>query len=126
MNTYWNVVNLGFATYGFIKSSKVDYSDYELDESIVAQRKSERIYLINAVLDAGYMVAGIYMQSAAGSSSSKDRLYGYGQSFFWQGLFLAVFDSAMYLAHTQNEKKSNLVLKGYSFNGREVGLILAF
>ena len=126
MNTYWNAVNLGLASYGYIKAAKRDYSDFELDESIEDQRKSERIYLINAVLDAGYIVAGIYMQSAAGSNSSRDRLYGYGQALFWQGLFLAVFDSAMYLAHTRNEKKSNLVLRGYSFNGRELGIVLAF
>lgn len=126
MNTYWNVVNLGIATYAYIKTAKTDYYNYTMDETVEAQNRNKKTYLINGALDVGYIITGIYLQSVRSSHPEKRRLLGYGQSIFWQGVFLAVFDSAMYLSLNKHEKESRLLLKGLSFNGNSAGVIFAF
>lgn len=126
MNTYWNIVNLGLAGYGYYKTAKEGYSDYDLQESMDAQAKSERIYLINAVLDVGYIVTGVYLQSVRHTHPEKARLTGYGQAIFWQGLFLVAFDSVMFIAHYGNRKNSGLILEEFSFTGNSVGVKFAF
>ncbi len=126
MNTYWNIVNLGISGYAHYKSATTDYYDWAMDETIEAQNRDKRVYLINGALDVGYMIAGVYLQSVRSSHPEKQRLLGYGRSIFWQGVFLAVFDSAMYLSHNKHEKESRLILKGLSFNGNSVGVVFAF
>lgn len=126
MNTYWNIVNLGIAGFGYFKSAKEDFSDYDLEESMHAQAKSERIYLINGVLDVGYIITGVYLQSVRQTHPEKERLTGYGQAIFWQGIFLVAFDSVMFLVHHGNKKNSGLILEDFSFNGTSVGVRFAF
>lgn len=126
MNTYWNVVNLGIAGFAYYRTAKTDYYNYTMDETIEAQRKNERVYLINGVLDVGYIITGVYLQSVRQGHPEKQRLLGYGQAIFWQGVFLVAFDTAMYLSLNKHAKDSRLVLKDVSFNGNSVGVRFAF
>lgn len=126
MNTYWNVVNLGIAGYAYYRSAKTDFYDYDMDQTIEAMQRDKRVYLINGMLDVGYIVAGIYMQSVRQSHPEKQRLLGYGRAVFWQGVFLMAFDTGMYLTLNKHDNNSRLVLKGVSFNGNSVGVCLAF
>lgn len=97
MNLFWNTVNLtiaGFALYSNLTS------DYELltgSELLDKQFKTQRLYLINAGLDVGYMATGFLLKFLATKYPKNElRLRGYGNSVIFQGAFLFVFDLLMY------------------------------
>ena len=127
MNVMWNVVNLGLATAGYF-GAKADLNlQLSLAQSINDQHKIEAILLLNTGLDVGYMAAGLYLNER-GLRKSSDRLQGYGQSLILQGAFLLVFDGAMYAIHKNNGNGFSKILEkaNFSFDGRQVGLLVKF
>ena len=127
MNVMWNVVNLGLATAGYFGAKADLNQQLSLAQSINDQHKIEQILLLNAGLDVGYMAAGLYLNER-GLRKSSDRLQGYGQSLILQGAFLLVFDGAMYAIHKNNGNGFSKILDkaSFSFDGRQVGLLLKF
>jgi hypothetical protein len=87
MNGYWNVINASIATASLLPSNKrtKPFSQIEL------AARYRKIYLINAGLDIGYMVAGGVMQHRA-QGANTDRLAGFGNGMILQGGFLFVYD----------------------------------
>ena len=127
MNLMWNVVNLGLATAGYFGAKADLNQQLSLAQSINDQHKIEQILLLNAGLDVGYMAAGLYLNER-GLRKSSARLQGYGQSLILQGAFLLVFDGAMYAIHKNNGNAFSKILDkaSFSFDGRQVGLLLKF
>ena len=127
MNLMWNVVNLGLATAGYFGAKADLNQQLSLAQSINDQHKIEQILLLNAGLDVGYMAAGLYLNER-GLRKSSERFQGYGQSLILQGAFLLVFDGAMYAIHKNNGNGFSKFLDkaNFSFDGRQVGLLVKF
>ncbi len=104
MNIYWNVVNIGLAGLGILGSRK--QKDRNVLETINAQHSTEKIYLLNAGLDVGYIFGGLYLTELAHRTPAQfDRFTGFGQSIILQGGFLLVLDTVMYFIYKNQRKK---------------------
>lgn len=112
MNIYWNVVNAGLATVGLLGSRK-GHGDRNLLETINAQHSTEKIYLLNAGLDVGYIMGGLYLTELSNRfPERKDQFTGWGYSIAFQGGFLLVLDTVMYFIYKgQRNKKLNPILE---------------
>ena len=107
MNITWNVVNAGLAGLGLLGSRKEKYDKTPL-QSVNAIHNSEKIYLLNAGLDVGYIFGGLYMTELAnGHPDREDMFRGFGQSIILQGSFLLVLDSVMYFIY-KGQRKNKL------------------
>ena len=97
MNLFWNTVNLSIAGFALYSNYMLDISALGPDEIMNKHNSTERILLINAALDIGYIGAGFLMRYLAGKSSkNSDLLKGYGNSVILQGGFLFLFDVVLY------------------------------
>ncbi|MFO0494531.1 MAG: DUF6992 family protein [Flavobacteriia bacterium] len=106
MNVMWNTVNIGLAVPGYLKAKKAN-SSLTFSETIQAQHKTEKIFLINTGLDIGYMAGGLLLRSSAKTNMSKqDQFNGFGNSLLLQGGFLFVFDLTAYIIHNRHSKES--------------------
>lgn len=95
MNVFWNVVNLGIATFGYFGAAASPL-DLSLEQTVEEYRSFGRILGINAALDVGYVMAGFFLKSRGKKSANySERLIGYGNSLILQGSFLFVFDVAL-------------------------------
>ena len=102
MNVMWNTVNLGLAVPGYLKAIRVQ-PELTLEQMRKEQRKTEQIFLINSVLDLGYMSAGLWMRKAADQQGERRDLFqGYGSSLLFQGSFLLAFDAVAYAVHRRH------------------------
>jgi len=102
MNVMWNTVNIGLAVPGYLKAVRGG-GEMTLDEMVKAQKKTETIFLVNDVLDIGYMAAGLWMRQNAANFPGQEDLYtGYGNSLILQGAFLFVFDAYAYHLHHEH------------------------
>lgn len=98
MNLFWNTVNLGIASFGYINTINTDMASLTGEGMLAKHQMFENILLINAGLDIGYMGLGYYMTHAAKTKEKHKNMYkGYGQSIMLQGAFLFVLDLAMYV-----------------------------
>lgn len=97
MNLYWNSVNLVIAGLGYWHASKSPEA-MSLWETIEAQQGIEKVLLVNAALDLGYMAGGLYLKER-GLRKNNERLQGFGKSVILQGAFLLTFDAIMYGFH---------------------------
>lgn len=95
MNVFWNVVNLGIATFGYFGAVGSPL-DLGLEQTVEEYRSFGRILGINAALDVGYVMTGFFLKNRGKKSDShSERLIGYGNSLILQGSFLFVFDVAL-------------------------------
>jgi|GEM_PF-1082633 len=106
-NVYWNIVNLGLATYGLLSYAGNYDKNTSFSNLFIKQHNYEKIYLFNAGLDVGYYFLGRYLSEKADNSPSTARLSGYGTSLMLQAAFLIAFDISMYLIH-RHQAKSKL------------------
>ena len=105
MNVMWNTVNMGLALPGYIKARRGG-QPMTRAEMLKAQKKTESIFLINDVLDVGYIAAGIWMREVAPNQLDQEDLFkGYGNSLILQGSFLLAFDAVAYYIHHNHGKK---------------------
>lgn len=106
MNVLWNTVNIGLAIPGYLKAKKENRA-LGFSETISAQHKTEKIFLINSGLDIGYISAGLLLRSEARTNLEKrDQFNGFGNGLLLQGGFLLVFDLTAYFIHNSHSKKS--------------------
>ena len=97
MNLFWNTVNLSIAGFALYSNLTADYSLLSGEELLEKQFKTQRLYLINAAVDVGYVSAGFLLKHLATKYPKNEfRLRGYGNSVILQGSFLFVFDLVMY------------------------------
>lgn len=104
MNALWNVVNAGLATGGLIGASR-ELTGWGLTRSIEAQHNLEKVYLVNAGLDLGYIMGGLFLTQLGDEYPARaDQLEGWGYAIALQGGFLMAFDAVMYLVHRRNRE----------------------
>lgn len=101
-NAMWNFVNLGIAAFGYFDAVNSDPSSMTNLEVIKDYNSLQSFLLLNAGLDAAYIMTGFYLKERSKNSSSSERLRGYGNSLLLQGGFLLVFDIALYFIHQNN------------------------
>ena len=99
MNMFWNFVNLSIAGFALYNNYSLDYSMMTADELMKRHMNTEKVLLINAGLDLGYMGAGLLLKHLSANSVKRpDMLKGYGNSLLLQGGFLLAFDAILYFA----------------------------
>jgi hypothetical protein len=101
-NAMWNLVNFGIAAFGYVNAATADPSAMSNAEILKEFGALQNFLLLNAGLDVAYMATAVYLKERAKSSANGERLRGYGNSLLFQGAFLLVFDSALYLVHENN------------------------
>ena len=101
-NAMWNVVNLGIAAFGYFNAVNSDPASMTNVEILKDYNSLQSFLLLNAGLDAAYIMTGFYLKERSKNSSSAERLKGYGNSLLLQGGFLLVFDVALYFIHQSN------------------------
>lgn len=99
----WNVVNLSIAGYALYSNSTTPWETLHASEFLARHIKTEKILLINAGLDLGYIGAGFLLRHLSTRSVNNTHLLqGYGNALILQGAFLLVFDLALYqVLHNQ-------------------------
>ena len=86
------------------------------------QKKTETIFLVNGILDLGYIATGIWMRNEATNQSDRADMYrGYGNSLILQGSFLLAFDAYAYYLH-RNHAKELPILEKVSVHTSGTGL----
>ncbi|MGF1533989.1 MAG: hypothetical protein ACFCUI_09810 [Bernardetiaceae bacterium] len=99
MNLFWNVVNVGLAASGYWASPET--AGWNIWQTANAYHQLEKILLLNAGLDVGYVMTGFFLRER-GQRRDSQRLQGYGYSLLMQGGWLFVFDLGFYaLVHGQ-------------------------
>ncbi len=127
MNVYWNVVNLALAGSGYYGSAASDPVSFSLFSSIKEQYGIEKLLLLNAGLDVGYIATGLYLtERAKNTQKQTDRLKGFGQSIMLQGGFLLLFDATLYFIHNSHSKLLQQLLTNISFAGNKVAFVWSF
>ena len=97
MNVFWNTVNLSIAGFALYSNLTSDYALLSGEELLEMQYKTQRLYLINAAIDVGYVSTGFLLKYLATKYPKNElRLRAYGNSVILQGSFLFVFDLVMY------------------------------
>ncbi|MGB1736395.1 MAG: DUF6992 family protein, partial [Schleiferiaceae bacterium] len=126
MNVMWNTVNLGLAVPGYLKAKRGGKS-LTLEEMIKEQKKTETIFLVNDVLDLGYIATGIWMRNEAINQGDRaDMFKGYGNSLILQGSFLLAFDAYAYYLHRNHGKQLPILDKvSVHTSGAGVALVVA-
>ena len=106
MNSLWNTVNLSLSLGGLLRYNKETSKSFNLIESMRIQLKTERIFLINSIVDIGYIGAGTFLHNRSligGTNAELEK--GFGNSIIMQGAFLLLFDTAAYFIHKKNRLK---------------------
>lgn len=106
MNIYWNVVNTTIAGFGLAHVYRKDFNNYDLLTLSNGQEKLEKMMLMNACLDVGYIVTGSLLDYYSYKvPKNPDLLDGYGKSMVFQGAFLLLFDTSFYFIYKSNYKR---------------------
>jgi hypothetical protein len=105
MNSAWGLINFSIALPGFLGKKKQFKNKTELMKD---QKRTEKIYRVNAVLDVVYSGAGFAMKEVAKVQQDtwRQNLFsGFGNSFIVQGSALFVFDVSMVTLNASLRKK---------------------
>ncbi|MCP9235764.1 hypothetical protein [Lewinella sp. JB7] len=123
MNALWNTVNLGIAGLGYLAATR-DPVATDLYTSLQKHHGFQKILLLNAGLDVGYLMGGLYLRGRSGRvGADGERLRGYGNSIMVQGGFLLLFDLANYFIARGRDEDFRLLLGAV---GEGVGLRVTF
>ena len=104
MNVGWALINAGLVLWGIWHLQLTAPAGLRLAELVQAQLFNENLFILNAGLDAAYLMTGCYLRARARGPGHPlpARLLGFGRSLWLQGGFLLVFDVAMWgLLHSQ-------------------------
>lgn len=124
MNALWNGVNLGIAALGYWTAQRTAAGSLDLFSSVHEHYNFQQILLLNAGLDVGYMLGGLYLKERAKNTSNRpERLQGYGRAVLLQGGFLLAFDVANYVIQARHNHELRLLL-GHTGDG--IGLTYWF
>jgi hypothetical protein len=124
MNVFWNTVNLGLGISGLMSERKAKTS-LNLEQSIKAQKKIERIFLVNSGIDLLYIGGGLAMRQMQ-NAKNPERMKGYGNALILQGSFLLLFDGVEYFLHRSNGYRYKTSKLSFNFDGNSVGLSYNF
>ena len=99
MSCGWGFVNAVLAATGILRTHPGQPPlGLSPAAALSSQLLTERIFLVNAGLDVGYLLVALWLirRAAAPAARRPERLYGFGRSIQLQGAFLLVFDAAMW------------------------------
>ena len=122
-NALWNTVNLGIAAMGYYNAHKRlnQGSDKTPREQAREVRQLDKVLLINAGLDVGYMTGGLVLNDY-GIRKNKARWEGYGKALVLQGAFLLLYDTYLILSHRELNGKAEDILSRLSVGPNRVAL----
>lgn len=103
MNAYWNTANLAVAGIGLLRVRQQLKRNYDRELNLKEQYRLEKILLLSAGLDLGYIATGLYLKER-GMRKENDQTQGYGTSLVLQGAFLLVLDVIQYGQHRRNTR----------------------
>ncbi|MGA1582373.1 MAG: DUF6992 family protein [Saprospiraceae bacterium] len=127
MNIMWNAVNLGIATIGYLQASKSIPTNISLYDVTKDHFSMQKILLLNAGLDVGYMLGGLYLtERARRGGKHEDRMRGWGRSIILQGGFLFAFDVVTAIVLSGQNTDLQQLMGSIRFDGRQIGLSLQF
>jgi len=122
MNMGWNAVNLVIAGVGYFTAFKTNPLSFSSWQTIQEQHKMETILLVNAALDVGYVLVGLYlMERSKNTLKNPERLKGFGQSIILQGAFLFVFDISLYTVLHSHGLELPKILEGVTLGAGALG-----
>lgn len=99
MNACWGFINAVLASVGIIGTHPGHPPlGFTAAGAHDEQLLLVRVFLVNAVLDVGYVLVGWWLlrRATAPTARRPERLLGYGRSVQLQGAFLLVFDLIMW------------------------------
>jgi hypothetical protein len=94
-NAAWNVVNLAIGGFGLYGQLTATPETWELGRSLAEGQKMEKLLLLNAGLDVGYIAFGGFLLER-GLRTDSAQLRGWGKSLLLQGGFLLLFDAVLW------------------------------
>ena len=122
MNVMWNSVNTVIAVASLLPKDKNDMS---LAKTLSWQSNTESTYIAAAALDLVYSTAGLYLTEKAKTDfTNHDKYKGWGNSLIYNGGFLFLFDTGMYIAHKRNGKKLNKMMDKITLSTGGAGIKL--
>ncbi|MGZ4078924.1 MAG: DUF6992 family protein, partial [Bacteroidia bacterium] len=87
------------------------------------QSNTESVYLASAALDLLYSSLGLYLTEKAKSDfSNHDKWKGWGNSLIYNGGFLFLFDTSMFIIHKHNGKKLYNMMEKVNISAGGAGL----
>lgn len=122
MNVMWNSVNTVIAVASLLPK---DRNDMNLAKTLSWQSNTEATYIGAAALDLVYSTAGLYLTERAKTDfENHDKYKGWGNSLIYNGGFLFLFDTGMYIAHKRNGKKLNKMMDKITLSTGGAGIKL--
>jgi len=94
-NAAWNVVNLAIGGFGLYGQLTATPETWDLGRSLAEGQKMEKLLLLNAGLDVGYVAFGGFLLER-GLRTDSAQLRGWGKSLLLQGGFLLLFDAVLW------------------------------
>jgi hypothetical protein len=94
-NAAWNVVNLAIGGFGLYGQLTATPETWDLGRSLAEGQKMEKLLLLNAGLDVGYIAFGGFLLER-GLRTDSAQLRGWGKSLLLQGGFLLLFDAVLW------------------------------
>jgi hypothetical protein len=103
MNIMWNGANTLIVVASLLPKQK---NDLDLTKTLQWQSNTESVYIASAALDLLYSSVGLYLtEKAKNDFANRDKWNGWGNSLVYNGGFLFLFDTSMFIVHKHNGKK---------------------
>lgn len=128
-NVLWNTVNFALAGFGLYGALTTVPGSMGLTQTITEQYAMEKILLLNAGLDVGYLATGFFlMERAKRIEKQAERFKGYGQALILQGSFLFLFDLVLFAIHNHHGQSLQGIIPviSASAQGFQLGINLQF
>jgi hypothetical protein len=120
MNVMWNGANTLIVVASLLPKQK---NDMDLTKTLQWQSNTESVYLASAALDLLYSSVGLYLTEKAKSDfSNRDKWNGWGNSLIYNGGFLFLFDTSMFIVHKHNGKKLYNMMEKVTISTSGTGL----
>ncbi|MGZ4033881.1 MAG: DUF6992 family protein [Bacteroidia bacterium] len=120
MNVMWNGANTLIVVASLLPKQK---NDMNLTKTLQWQSNTESVYLASAALDLLYSSLGLYLTEKAKSDfSNHDKWKGWGNSLIYNGGFLFLFDTSMFIIHKHNGKKLYNMMEKVNISAGGAGL----
>lgn len=127
MNGMWGLVNLAIGGAGWLGALR-DHKTYDFEQSLKNQQGHEKVFILNAALDAVYITAGLLLvQNGKADPKRAGRYRGWGNSLMVQGGGLLIFDAVMFVVHNHHGKNKLLpIIRRANFSWNENGIGLQY
>jgi hypothetical protein len=103
MNMMWNGVNVVIVAASLLPKQR---NDLNLTKTLNWQSNTEATYIASVALDLVYSTAGLYLtERAKNDFGQHDKFQGWGNALIYNGGFLFLFDTSMFIVHKRNGKK---------------------